>query len=129
MGNFELYICEKCGNIIEVVNKGDIDVVCCGSNAKKLVPNTVDAAFEKHVPVGTLNESLLEIKVGSVEHPMTNEHYIQSIYAVTDTGVVYRKYLNPGDKPAATFNILDAKKVDMYAYCNLHGLWKATIEI
>ncbi len=128
MIKFDLYICEKCGNIIEVTNKGDVDVVCCGSNTKKLTPNTVDAAFEKHIPVGTLNGSKLEIKVGSVEHPMTNEHYIAAIYAVTDTGVVYRKYLNPGEKPEAVFDILDAKVVDMYAYCNLHGLWKATIE-
>ena len=121
----KFFKCEHCGNIIGMVNDSGVPVVCCGEKVKELVPNTEDAAQEKHVPVCEQKGNILEVTVGSVEHPMLEEHHIQWIAIETDKGR-QRKTLNAGDAPKASFALLDGEKVlAVYAYCNLHGLWKA----
>jgi len=119
----EIYKCNICGNIVEVLVVGGGELVCCGEPMKKLTENTEDAATEKHVPVIEKTDDSVTVKVGSVAHPMEEKHYIQFIELLAD-GKIYRKMLNPGDKPEATFEI-SAKEVSAREYCNLHGLWKA----
>ncbi len=118
------YRCAHCGNIIEKVIDNGPKVVCCGEPMGELVANTTDAATEKHVPVVERDGNRLVVSVGSVAHPMTEEHYIQFIVAVTDNGV-QRVNLTPADKPQATFEGEGFKEV--YEYCNLHGLWKTEL--
>jgi len=119
----EIYKCEVCGNIVEMVHEGDGDLICCGAEMKHFVENTVDAAKEKHVPVIEKTGNGFTVKVGSVAHPMEDKHYIEWIEVIAD-GKVYREFLKPGGKPEATFAI-NAAKVTAREYCNLHGLWKA----
>ena len=119
----EVYKCEVCGNIVEVLHGGKGDLVCCGQPMKLLVENTVDAAKEKHVPVVQHTASGFKVSVGTVPHPMEEKHYIEWIEVIAD-GEAYRKFLNPGDAPEAEFAI-KAKQVTAREYCNLHGLWKA----
>ncbi|TWH51825.1 desulfoferrodoxin [Sporomusa sp. KB1] len=116
--------CNVCGNIVELIKKGGGQLVCCGKPMEKLEANTTDAAVEKHVPVAERRDGKLYVKVGSVEHPMTEAHYIEWI-AVTDGTNTQRISLSPSDKPEAVF--CDKENVEIYAYCNLHGLWKTTI--
>lgn len=118
----EIYKCELCGNIVEVLHGGAGELVCCGQPMKAFKENTVDAAKEKHVPVIEKGPDGITVKVGSVEHPMEAEHYIEWIELIAD-GKAYRQFLNPGDSPAATFKI-DADQVTAREFCNLHGLWK-----
>ena len=118
----EIYKCETCGNIVEVVVGGEGELVCCGDPMKLMTENTVDAAKEKHVPGVEKVDGGFKIKVGDVAHPMEEKHYIEWIEAVAD-GKSYVQYLNPGDAPEAVFP-LDAAAVTARAYCNLHGLWK-----
>jgi len=121
----QFFICKKCGNIIGMVHASGVPVVCCGEEMTALKANTVDAAKEKHVPVITVAGASVTVKVGSVEHPMTEEHSIQWIYLETEKGG-QRKCLSPGQKPEATFAITsDDKVIAAYEYCNLHGLWMA----
>jgi superoxide reductase len=123
----KFFICKKCGNLVGMVHASGVNMVCCGQDMTELVPNTVDAAKEKHVPVVTVSGSTVNVKVGAVEHPMTPEHSIQWIYLETAKGG-QRKALNPGEKPEATFALTgDDKAIAAYEYCNLHGLWKASI--
>ncbi|MFH2064205.1 MAG: desulfoferrodoxin [Pseudomonadota bacterium] len=119
----EVYKCEVCGNIVEVLHGGEGELVCCGQPMKLMKENTVDAAKEKHVPVIEKVDGGFKVKVGSVAHPMEEKHYIEWIEIIAD-GKVYRKFLKPGDKPEAVFKI-DAAKVTAREYCNLHGQWKA----
>ena len=119
----EIYKCEKCGNIVEVLFGGDGELVCCEEPMKLFVANTVDAAKEKHVPVIEKIEGGFKVSVGSVAHPMEEAHYIQWIEAVAD-GKAYRKFLNPGDVPEAEF-MIDAASITAREYCNVHGLWTA----
>ncbi len=119
----EVYKCDVCGNIVEVLDGGGGELVCCGEPMKLMVENTVDAAKEKHLPVIEKVEGGIKVMVGSVAHPMETEHYIEWIEIIAD-GKAYRQFLNPGDAPEATFNI-DAETVTAREYCNLHGLWKA----
>ncbi len=119
------YRCSECGNLVELVNDGGGELVCCGQPMKLLEPNTVDAAQEKHVPVGTRNGSKLHVAVGSVPHPMTEEHLIQWV-SVVQGNKIQRAALKPGDEPAAEFVIAEGP-VEIYEYCNLHGLWKSEI--
>ena len=121
---YEVYKCEVCGNIVEVANAGGGVLVCCGKNMTLLEENTVDAATEKHVPVITVGDGTVTVKVGSVTHPMEDAHYIEWIELIADD-VVYRKYLKPGEAPEATFNVT-ASKLTAREYCNLHGHWTAT---
>jgi len=119
----EVYKCEVCGNIVEVIHGGNGELVCCGEPMKLYKENTVDAAKEKHVPVIEKTVGGFKVKVGSVTHPMEEKHYIEWIELIAD-GVAYRKFLKPGDAPEAEF-CLNAKQITAREYCNLHGLWKA----
>lgn len=119
----EVYKCDICGNIVEFLNGGGADLVCCGEEMKLMSENTTDAAVEKHVPALEKKADGWQVNVGSVDHPMTDAHYIEWIELI-DNGTVYKEFLSPGDKPAAFFPIT-ADKVTVRAYCNLHGLWKA----
>ena len=118
----QVYKCEKCGNIVEVLHAGEGELVCCGEPMKLFVENTVDAAKEKHVPVIEKTADGIKVKVGSVAHPMEEKHYIEWIEIIAD-GKAYRQFLNPGDAPEAIFKI-DAAQVTAREYCNVHGLWK-----
>ena len=121
----KFYICEICGNIIAMVKKSGAPVSCCGQKMKELEPGTTDSAVEKHVPVFEVKDNKVLVTVGSVEHPMLAEHYIEWI-AVQTTAGNQRKALKPGDKPQACFALCDGEEIEaVYAYCNLHSLWKA----
>jgi len=119
----EIYKCNVCGNIVEVLHGGVGDLVCCGEIMERLKENTVDAAKEKHVPVIEKTATGFKVKIGSVPHPMKPEHHIEWIELVAD-GAAYRRFLEPGDKPEAEF-CLAATKVSVLEHCNLHGLWKS----
>jgi len=119
----EIYKCNVCGNIVEVLHGGAGELVCCGEPMERLKENTVDAAKEKHVPVIEKTATGFKVKVGSVPHPMKPEHFIEWIELVAD-GAAYRKFLAPGGAPEAEF-CLAAQKVSAREHCNLHGLWKA----
>ncbi|MDQ7031602.1 MAG: desulfoferrodoxin [Desulfonauticus sp.] len=119
----EIYKCEICGNIVEMVHEGKGQLVCCGQPMKLYEENTVDAAYEKHIPVIEKTSSGYKIVVGSVSHPMEEAHYIEWIEIIAGEKT-YRKFLNPGEDPIAEFCV-DADKITARAYCNLHGLWKA----
>jgi superoxide reductase len=119
----QVYKCEVCGNIVEVLHTGPGELVCCGAPMKNYVENTVDAAKEKHVPVVEKISGGCKVKVGSVPHPMEEKHYIEWVEIIAD-GKVYRQFLQPGQAPEATFEI-QVDKVTAREYCNLHGLWKA----
>jgi len=119
----QVYKCERCGNLINVVHGGAGKMVCCGEEMKLLEPNTVDAAQEKHVPVIDKTGNTVKVAVGGVAHPMEAEHYIETISVLTDKRL-YRAYLSPGDKPEAVF-VIDEDVTSARAYCNIHGLWKS----
>ncbi len=118
----QIYKCEVCGNIVEVLHEGKGELVCCGQPMKLYEENTMDAAKEKHVPVIEKIEGGYKIKVGSATHPMEEKHYIEWIELIAD-GKTYRQFLHPGEAPEAVFKV-EAEKVIARAYCNLHGLWK-----
>ena len=118
----DIYKCEACGNIVEVLHGGDGELVCCGEPMKLMVENKVDAAKEKHVPVIEKISGGVKVKVGSVAHPMEDKHYIEWIEIIAD-GKAYRQFLKSGEKPEASFQVT-ADKIQAREYCNLHGLWK-----
>ena len=118
----QIYKCELCGNIVEMLHTGDGELVCCGQPMKLFVENTVDAAREKHVPVQEMVADGLKVKVGSVPHPMEEKHYIEWVEIVAD-GKAYRQFLKPGEAPEALFPVKG--NFTAREYCNLHGLWKA----
>lgn len=121
----KFYQCAHCGNIITYVKESGVKVVCCGEEMKELIPGTVDAAKEKHIPVIEQNGSAVTVKVGSVAHPMVPEHYIEWVILETNLGR-QRKQLNPGQAPEAVFALVEGEEVvAAYEWCNLHGLWKA----
>ncbi|MFH1393416.1 MAG: desulfoferrodoxin [Candidatus Micrarchaeota archaeon] len=119
----QVYKCEVCGNIVEVLHAGAGELVCCGQPMKLMQENTVDAATEKHVPVIKKTKKGVKVKVGSVPHPMEAKHYIEWIEVIVD-GRVYRKFLKPGDAPEAEFEV-SGENIVAREYCNLHGLWKS----
>ncbi len=119
----EMYKCELCGNIVGVMHAGPGELVCCGQPMVCLKENSVDAAVEKHVPVIEKIEGGVKVKVGSVAHPMQEDHYIEWIEIVAD-GKSYRQFLKPGDAPEAVF-MVDAANITAKEYCNLHGYWKS----
>ena len=118
------YICKHCGNIVEKVKDKGVPVICCGEPMQELKAGVTDAAVEKHVPVYTVEGSHVHVVVGETKHPMLEEHFIEWITLNTNQGI-YRKQLNPGQEPVADFSLCDGEQVEeVYAYCNLHGLWK-----
>lgn len=120
----QVYKCNVCGNIVEVLHAGAGELVCCGQPMQLLEEKTQDEGLEKHVPVIEKTETGVKVKVGSVPHPMEESHYIEWIELIAD-GRVYRKFLNPGDQPEAEFEI-KAEQITAREYCNLHGLWKSS---
>ena len=126
MNEMKFYICEHCGNIVGMVHDAGVPMFCCGQKMKKLEAGVVEASHEKHVPVVTVENGVVNVNVGSVDHPMIPEHSIEWVYLQTNRGG-QRKCLKPGDAPAVRFALVDETPVAVYAYCNLHGLWKAEI--
>ena len=111
------FICKHCGNLVGMINCSGVPIICCGEPMTELIPGSVDASLEKHVPVITVDGNTVTVEVGSVAHPMTEEHYIEWIYLETTNG----------GQPKATFALTDGAPVSAYAYCNLHGLWRKTV--
>lgn len=119
------YRCEICGNLVGMIKDGGGQLVCCDKPMTELKPNTTDASKEKHVPAAVREGGKIVVQVGSAPHPMTPEHYIEWIAVISDTGTE-RISLSPSDEPKAVF--CDRPNAEVYAYCNLHGLWKAEIK-
>ncbi|MCL2082670.1 MAG: desulfoferrodoxin [Oscillospiraceae bacterium] len=126
-GNQKFFICKHCGNLIGLIDNKGVPMVCCGEKMVELVPNTVEASAEKHLPVATVNGDRVTVQVGSVPHPMEEKHNIAFVYVETERGG-QRKCLKVGEEPAQTFIVSEDKPVAAYAYCNLHGLWKTEIK-
>jgi len=124
--NRKFFICKHCGNMLGAVRGGAAPVICCGEEMKELVPNTVEASAEKHLPVVTVSGDVITVTVGSVAHPMEGAHHIEFIFVETERGG-QRKILKVDEKPSLRFSFADDKPIAAYAYCNLHGLWKTEI--
>lgn len=121
----KFYKCNRCGNVVEKVVDSKVPVVCCGEQMQELIPNTVDASNEKHVPVVTrLDDNHIKVEVGSVPHPMLPEHHIAFIYVETESGGIR---INLKDKPEAVVCTCSERPIAVYEYCNLHGLWKTAL--
>ncbi len=123
----KFYICKHCGNIVGLIHDSGVPLVCCGEKMSELVPNTTEGATEKHLPVVEMDGNVVKVSVGSVEHPSTEEHYIAWVYLETAHGG-QRKAIQPGEKPEVSFALQDDELIAVYAYCNLHGLWKTEIK-
>ena len=120
----EIYKCEICGNIVEIIHTGAGSLVCCNEEMKLLKEKNEDSSVEKHVPYIQKTMSGILVKIGqNQDHPMTKEHYIEWIQLIADD-IAYRKFLKPGDKPQAIFEI-KGDKIEAREYCNIHGLWKS----
>lgn len=119
----QVYKCNVCGNIVEVLHAGTGELVCCGQPMELLQEKTKDEGLEKHVPMVEKTEKGVKVKVGSILHPMEEKHYIEWVEIIAN-GRVYRKFLNPGNKPEAEFEI-KAERIEAREYCNIHGLWKS----
>ena len=122
MKHSKFYICAHCGNLVEMVNDAGVKPFCCGQKMDELVPNTVEASGEKHIPAVAVSEDAVRVNVGTVDHPMVDVHYIEWVSLKTDKGS-YRIHLAPGQEPNVTFRLNGEKPLAVYAYCNLHGLW------
>ncbi|MDD5766890.1 MAG: desulfoferrodoxin [Candidatus Marinimicrobia bacterium] len=118
----QVYKCEICGNVVEIVHEGNGTLVCCGQSMKLMVESTADATKEKHVPLIEKTKDGYKVTVGSTLHPMIETHYIEWIELLAD-GVLYRRYLKPGDAPMAQFCV-EADKISAREFCNIHGLWR-----
>ncbi len=126
MNGVRFFICNHCSNLVEVIHDARVPMMCCGQKMTELIPNTVDASGEKHLPVASVENDVLKVSVGSVAHPMLAEHSIQWVYLETEHGG-QRKDLTPSDAPEVSFALSNDKPVAVYAYCNLHGLWKTEL--
>ena len=124
--NNKFYICERCGNLIGMIHASGASVVCCGQKMTAIEPGTVEASREKHIPVASVDGNTVTVTIGSALHPMVEEHSILWVYMQTDKGG-QRKCLEVGKTPVVTFALADEKPIAVYAYCNLHGLWKTEI--
>ncbi len=120
----KFYICEKCGNLVGAIHESGVPMKCCGQNMTRIEAGVVEASREKHIPVASVEGDKVVVTVGSVAHPMVPEHSIEWVYLQTDKGG-QRKCLSVGNEPTVTFALCDEKPVAVYAYCNLHGLWKS----
>ena len=125
-GKQKFFICKHCGNMVGLIKDQGIPMVCCGEIMTELVPNTVEASVEKHLPIVTASGNSVSVQVGSVPHPMEDKHHIVFVYVETDRGG-QRKCLKAGEEPSLTFSFSDDKPIAVYAYCNIHGLWKTEI--
>ncbi|MCL2124636.1 MAG: desulfoferrodoxin [Oscillospiraceae bacterium] len=125
-GKQKFYICNHCGNLVGLIKDKGVPLVCCGESMSELVPNTVEASTEKHLPAVTVAGDGINVQVGSVLHPMEEAHNIMFVYVETEHGG-QRKCLDVGSDPVASFVFKDDKPIAVYAYCNLHGLWKTEI--
>ena len=126
MKNTKFYVCPHCGNLVEMIHDAGVTPVCCGQKMNELIPNTVEASGEKHIPAVKIGDGFVEVNVGSVDHPMQDVHWIEWVQLVTDRNS-YRKSLNPGEAPNVKFHLDNEKPLAVYAYCNLHGLWKTEL--
>lgn len=126
MSKMRFFICRHCGNLIEMVKNAGVPVMCCGQKMEELIPNTVEASNEKHLPAVSVNGGEVLVAVGSVEHPMVAEHFIEWVVLETENGS-QRKFLQPGERPEVSFLLNGEKPVAVYAYCNIHGLWKTEL--
>ena len=126
MMNTKFYICPDCGALVEMIHDSGIAPACCGMKMDELRPNTVEASGEKHIPAVTIEDDVVTVNVGSVDHPMETVHFIEWVYLKTEQGG-QRKYMKPGQAPKVTFHLGDDKPLAVYAYCNLHGLWKTEL--
>jgi len=122
----KFYKCQYCGNMVGLIEDQGIPLVCCGEEMEELVPNTVDASKEKHIPAVTVSGDSISVQVGSVPHPMEDSHQISFVYVESECGG-QRKCLKIGAEPSLTFCFADDKPVAVYAYCNLHGLWRTEL--
>lgn len=121
--NNKFYVCEHCGNIVGMVHDAGVPMMCCGQKMKALEAGVTEASHEKHIPVAERNGDFIKVTVGSVAHPMTEEHHIEWVYLQTCRGG-QRKCLKPDSDPVVTFALCEETPIAVYAYCNLHGLWK-----
>lgn len=120
----KFYVCKHCKNLVTLLHESGVPMMCCGEKMTELVPGTSDGAFEKHVPAVSVDGNTVTVKVGEVEHPMLENHYIQWIVLETKNGAQIH-YLKPGEKPEAIFALAEGDEaIAAYEYCNLHGLWK-----
>lgn len=126
MNDNRFYICTHCGNLVGMIDDKGVPLVCCGEKMKRLEPGTVEASAEKHIPVVSVEGDVVKVCVGSVKHPMSEEHHIAWVYLATENGG-QRKNIDHNGEPEVTFALCGDKPVAVYAYCNLHGLWKADI--
>ncbi|MCL2159458.1 MAG: desulfoferrodoxin [Oscillospiraceae bacterium] len=126
IGKQKFFICKQCGNLIGLIQNKGVPMVCCGEEMTQLVPNTVEASAEKHLPVVTVLENAIGVKVGSAPHPMEEAHHINFVYVETERGG-QRKSFKIGEAPEIEFSFADDKPIAVYAYCNLHGLWAAAV--
>lgn len=122
MKDSKFYVCSHCGNVVEMVKDKGVPVVCCGQKMDELVPNATEASGEKHLPEVRVENGVVKVCVGTVNHPMQDEHYIEWVSLQTDRGSL-RKSLRPGDEPTVVFRLDGDQPLAVYAYCNLHGLW------
>ncbi len=122
----QVYKCPICGNIVELTHVGNGTLVCCGQPMELLVEKSSEEGVEKHLPVAKFEDGMLKVNIGSVDHPMIDEHYIEWIECI-ENGDVCRKYLSPNEKPYAEFDVKEQKNITVRAYCNVHGLWAVTL--
>lgn len=126
MCEIRFYVCEHCGNIIGVIHDAGVPMMCCGKKMTKLEAGVVEASHEKHIPVVERDGNIIKVTIGSVEHPMLEEHHIAWVYLQTNRGG-QRKCLAIGSEPCVSFALCDEEPVAVFAYCNLHGLWKTEL--
>ena len=123
----KFFLCSVCGNMAGLIFNKGVPMMCCGKKMDELVPNTVEASTEKHLPVISVSGSGIDVQIGSVLHPMAEDHHISFVYVETENGG-QRKCLKTGDEPKLSFSFINDKPIAVYAYCNLHGLWKTEIK-
>ena len=121
--NTKFYICDHCKNVITFAHNSEVPISCCGEPMKELIPNTTEAATEKHIPIVERNGIKVTVSVGETEHPMTEEHSIEWLAVETDDELILKR-LKPNEAPKAEFFVGENKKITVFAYCNLHSLWK-----
>ena len=120
-------ICQHCGNMAGLINDSGVPLVCCGEDMMELVPNTVEASVEKHLPVVSVSNGRIDVQVGSTPHPMENDHHIAFVFVESENGG-QRKCIKIGGEPKVSFAFAEDKPIAVYAYCNLHGLWKTEVK-